>query len=288
MTAAACGESIVYPYEPIGATVTCPTSMVGYAAVADSDADGGVAQATNGGNDSTEPPVTVNNVADFVAEVQGPAARVIFLDGMLAPTETIKVTLDKDVPGGNKTIIGVGASSGLTGAGLDLSYASNVIIRNLKISKVSIGEGDAITLLRVAPRLDRSLRSLQRSERHDLRVRRPRRYHARLQTSSPSRGRSFTITRTPASSVTPTTSRRWPRTPALSVTYHHNLFLNVNSGPRIRFGTAHLFSNHFQNVDRSSVSPRRATRRCSSSATCSTASASPITTMFQDPDRRHA
>ena len=35
---------------------------------------------------------------------------------------------------------------------------------------------------------------------------------------------------------------------ALSVTYHHNLFLNVNSGPRVRWGTAHVFNNHFQNV----------------------------------------
>ena len=55
---------------------------------------------------------------------------------MLTTTATIKVTLDKDVRGGNKTLIGVGANSGLTGAGLDLSYADNVILRNLKISKV--------------------------------------------------------------------------------------------------------------------------------------------------------
>ena len=38
----------------------------------------------------------------------------------------------------------MGASSGLTGAGLDLSYGDNVILRNLKISKVYVGEGDAI------------------------------------------------------------------------------------------------------------------------------------------------
>ena len=41
----------------------------------------------------------------------------------------------------------MGANSGLTGAGLDLSYADNVIVRNLKISKVYVGEGDAITIL---------------------------------------------------------------------------------------------------------------------------------------------
>ncbi len=34
----------------------------------------------------------------------------------------------------------------------------------------------------------------------------------------------------------------------LSVTYHHNLFLDVDSGPRVRWGMAHVFSNHFQDV----------------------------------------
>lgn len=281
MTAAACGQSIVYPYEPIGATVTCPTSMVGYAAVADSDADGGVAQATNGGNDSTEPPVTVNNVADFVAEVQGPAARVIFLDGMLAPTETIKVTLDKDVPGGNKTIIGVGASSGLTGAGLDLSYSSNVIIRNLKISKVSIGEGDAITLLAShhvwIDHCDLS------SDRNDT----TSGYDGLVDITH---GSSFiTVSWTQFhdhkdTSIVGHTDNvaQMAEDSALSVTYHGNLFFNVNSGPRIRFGRAHLFSNHFQNVTEFGVASESYAAVFVERNVFDGVSV-PITTMFQDP-----
>ena len=66
---------------------------------------------------------------------------------MLTLTDAIKVTLDKDNPNGNKTLIGLGANSGLTGAGLDLSYADNIIVRNLKIAKAVAGEGDAITIL---------------------------------------------------------------------------------------------------------------------------------------------
>ena len=34
----------------------------------------------------------------------------------------------------------------------------------------------------------------------------------------------------------------------LHATYHHNLFLKVNSGPRMRYGTVHFYSNHFQEV----------------------------------------
>ena len=115
--------------------------------MAGADADGGVTPTTNGGNDSPMPPVTVHDEAGLRQYLEAPEPRVIFLDGMVAPAATLKVTTDKNARNGSKTLIGVGASSGLTGAGLDLSYADNVIVRNLKIAKVSFGEGDAITLL---------------------------------------------------------------------------------------------------------------------------------------------
>jgi len=147
-TAAACGETTLYPYAPVEVKVPCPpTTMLGFAAVADDSPDGGVGQATTGGDNSV--PVPVNDVASLTTELQRPAdqPRTILLTGMLTLTAPIRVTLDRDVRGGSKTLIGVGASSGLTGAGLDLSYSDNLIIRNLKISKASADEGDAITLL---------------------------------------------------------------------------------------------------------------------------------------------
>lgn len=45
----------------------------------------------------------------------------------------------------DKTIIGAAGSS-LTGVGLRVKEASNVIIRNMKISKVLADNGDAITI----------------------------------------------------------------------------------------------------------------------------------------------
>ena len=104
--------------------------MVGYAAVG-GDADGGVAQATTGGNDSTRLPVHRQRRR----QPDGRAAAIpnrasSSWSGMFAlPAATIKVTLDRDVRGGNKTLIGVGANSGLTGAGLDLSYTDNIILQ---------------------------------------------------------------------------------------------------------------------------------------------------------------
>src|SRR4051812_48486436 len=145
-TAAACGDSRFYVYDK--PSPDCPNSqVVGFAAVGGTDADGGVLQPTNGGNDTTNLPVQVSNVDDLTAALQRPEPLIIVLNGMLSPTATIKVTTNKSARGGNKTLIGMGDSSGLTGAGLDLGYADNVVVRNLKIAKVSIGEGDAITLL---------------------------------------------------------------------------------------------------------------------------------------------
>src|SRR5689334_16525637 len=100
--------------------------IVGYAAVPGPGVDGGAPQVTTGGGDLPPGP-PVNSVEGLTAALQAPEPRVIVVDGMLPLTEAIKVTADKDSPNGNKTLIGMGANSGLSGAGLDLSYADNII-----------------------------------------------------------------------------------------------------------------------------------------------------------------
>src|SRR5262249_37217040 len=112
VTAAACGNARLYVYDKPGPS-DCPTTKVGYAFVAGTDADGGVLEPTIGGNDTTTAPVTVTNADDLTTELQRPEPRIIILDGMLAPAATIKVTTDKNARGGNKTLIGMGDSSGL-------------------------------------------------------------------------------------------------------------------------------------------------------------------------------
>jgi len=202
---------------------------------------------TTGGNNTTVAPVTVTNVNDLTTELQRPEPLVIFLDGMLFPDATIKVTTDKSARGGSKTLIGKGDSSGLSGAGLDLSYADNVILRNLKISRVSIGEGDAITLLNSrhvwVDHCDLS------SERDNTTAG----YDGLVDITHGSSYVTVSWTRfhdhKDTSLVGHTSDlAQMAEDSALSVTYHHNLFFNVQSGPRIRFGNAHVFSNFFQTV----------------------------------------
>jgi pectate lyase len=244
--AAACGDQRVYVYDsPTSPPSNCPDSLVGYAAVGGTDADGGVLQPTSGGDGGTTK--TVNSPDALATALQAAEPMVIYLDGMLSPADTIKVTTTKSMPGGNKTLIGVGANSGLTGAGLDLSYASNVIVRNLKISKAHIGEGDAITLLAShhiwVDHCDLS------SDRNDTTAG----YDGLVDITH---GSSYvTVSWTLFHDHRDTSLVGHTADPAqmmedsaLSVTYHHDQFLNVESGPRVRWGTAHVFSNQFRTV----------------------------------------
>jgi len=278
--AVSCGDVKVYPYvHQTGGKVTCPDTLVGWAAVPGPDVDGGTPVVTTGGGDVA--PTPVNTVAGLTTALQSPEPRVILLDGIVTLTDAIKVTIDKDNRNGNKTLIGVGASSGLTGAGLDLSYADNVIVRNLKISKASVGEGDAITIL----------------ASHHIWVDHCDLSSARNDTTSGydglvdvTHGSQFvTVSWTlfhdhKDTSLVGHTSNVMSQLEdqSLSVTYHHNLFLNVNSGPRVRWGTAHVFSNHFQDVTAFGVaSESDATVQVDHNVFDGVDK--PILTMYQDP-----
>jgi pectate lyase len=246
-TAAACGDSTLYPWREVEVKECPPTTMLGFAAVAGNGADGGVAEATTGGNNGLA--VQVSDVAGLTAELQRPAdqPRIIVLTGMLTLTAPIKVTLDRDVRGGNKTLMGVGASSGLTGAGLDLSYTDNIIIRNIKIAKASADEGDAITLLNAhhvwIDHCDLS------SDRNDT----TSGYDGLIDITH---GSSYlTISWTVFHDHRDTSRVGHTADPtaqaedsALRVTYHHNMFSRVNSGPRVRWGIAHVANNLFRDV----------------------------------------
>jgi pectate lyase len=281
-TAAACGDQRLDAYDR-GPPTKCPNTQVGYAFVAGMDANGGVTPPTNGGNDSTTPGVTVNNVADLITELRRSEPRVIFLDGMLTATETIQITTNRSVPGGNKTLIGVGDSSGLTGAGLDLSYASNVILQNLKITKVSVGEGDAITLLAAhhiwIDHCDLSSERDNPTANYDGLV--------DITHGSSNITVSWTLfhDHKDTSLVGHTSDlTQMVEDAALSVTYHHNRFLNVNSGPRVRFGTAHVFSNQFRTVTSFGVASESFAGVEVDHNVFDDDVPLPITTMYQDPN----
>jgi pectate lyase len=85
--------------------------------------------------------VTVSTYAELLAAVnyKDTTAATVYIKGKISGTEKIRV-------GSNKSILGLDSSSGLTGFGLFIRDAKNIIIRNIAISKVRTGDpgGDAV------------------------------------------------------------------------------------------------------------------------------------------------
>ncbi|KAI1179888.1 pectate lyase a [Nemania sp. FL0916] len=91
---------------------------------------------TTGGAGGTT--TTVSSLAQFTAAVQAQGPAVVIVSGSLTGAVKVNVT-------SNKSIIGKAGSS-LTGIGLTILGQSNVIIRNLKSSKVLADYGDVVTI----------------------------------------------------------------------------------------------------------------------------------------------
>jgi pectate lyase len=118
---------------PTGPPGSPPADLVGFASV---DALG--QNGTTGG--SGGPTVTVSSAAEFAAAATSPGPRVVRVNGVITLTAMQDVASDK-------TILGVGATSGFTGFGLTVGLpisdavtspppnaVHNVIIRNLSFS----------------------------------------------------------------------------------------------------------------------------------------------------------
>lgn len=91
---------------------------------------------TTGGHGGST--TTVSTLAQFTEAADSDTKRVIYVKGTIKGNARIKVKSDK-------TIVGAFGSK-LEGVGLHITAAKNVIVRNLKISKVKEAYGDAINV----------------------------------------------------------------------------------------------------------------------------------------------
>ncbi|KAJ9640940.1 hypothetical protein H2201_002173 [Coniosporium apollinis] len=80
---------------------------------------------------------TVSDVAAFATAVAGNEPRVVYVKGDFTLPSRLR-------PGSNKSIIGVGSGASITGSGITVQNADNVIIQNIKISFIL--DNDCITL----------------------------------------------------------------------------------------------------------------------------------------------
>ena len=160
------------------------------------------------------------------------------IEGALTFTDQIAVASDK-------TLVGMGSGAELLGGGLNLTDSHNAIVRNLTIARAA--GTDAVTLLR------------SRNVWID---------HCDLSSETDAEDGAYDglIDITHATdAVTVSWTRLHDHRDAtlvghavdngdedrghLTVTYHHNLFRRTSgAAPRVRFGTAHVFNNHYADI----------------------------------------
>jgi pectate lyase len=212
------------------------TGLVGYAAIS-GDGHG----PTTGG--AGGPTVTVTSLSQLQTEAGRSGPEIIRVDGLFSGSGEVTVA-------SNKSILGVGASSGLTGIGLSVKGQSNVVIRNLNISKVtaSSGDGDAIHIESADHVwVDHNNLFSDMSHGKDF-------YDGLVDITHA--GDFVTVSwntihdHFKVSLVGHSDSNGSEDTGHLHVTYHHNLFQSFNSRtPSLRFGTGHVFDNYFNTGD---------------------------------------
>ncbi|KDN43752.1 hypothetical protein RSAG8_05942, partial [Rhizoctonia solani AG-8 WAC10335] len=181
--------------------------------------------------------VTVTSLAALTSAVAGDKAKVVYVSGTITGSTAVKV-------GANTSILGKSGAS-LVGVGLRVNKKNNVIVRNLKISKVLASAGDAIGIQQASKVwVDHVDLSSDRDHGKDF-------YDGLLDVTHGSTFVSITNSHLHdhyKASLVGHSDDNGSEDKAITVTYALNKFSNLNSRmPSFRFGTGHLFNNYFVN-----------------------------------------
>lgn len=196
---------------------------------------------TTGGGSG--PTVTVTSLSALISAAGSSTQQTVRVSGMFSCSSDVVVT-------SNKTIYGVGSSSGLTGCGLRIKSVNNVIVRNMMISKVlaSNGNGDAIHVEKAThvwiDHNDLSSDTSHGTDYYDGLV--DITHAADYITVSWNKEHDHIK----CDLLGHSDSNASEDTGHLRVTYHHNWFNNCDQrGPRVRFGNpVHVYNNYYYNA----------------------------------------
>ncbi|MET9890962.1 polysaccharide lyase family 1 protein [Streptomyces sp. NPDC006465] len=193
----------------------------------------GFGTGTTGGGSATG--VTVTTLDAFKSAVTGNSAKVVKVSGLISLSGQVDI-------GSNTTVLGVGSASGFTGGGLRLKKVTNVVVRNLNISK-PVAPADGITVqASTKVWIDHNAFSSDRDHGKDY-------YDGLLDITHASDYVTVSWNtfkdHYKGSLVGHSDSNSSEDTGHLRVTYHHNWFNNINSRiPSLRFGTGHFYDNY--------------------------------------------
>nr|WP_307391086.1 pectate lyase [Bacillus horti] len=214
---------------------------------------------TTGGSGPNSDVVTVTTGTQLQNALKNKNANrplTIFVNGTITPSNSTGLSkIDiKDVD--NVSILGVGTRGELNGIGIKIWRANNIIIRNLKIHHVNIGDKDAISIEGPSSNIWIDHNELYNSldvhkDFYDglLDVKR----NAEYITISYNYFHDSWKTSLVGSSDSDNFDRK--------ITYHHNRWENINSrAPLFRFGQGHLFNNYYNNIIDTGINTRMGAR----------------------------
>ena len=195
---------------------------------------------TSGGSASAT--VTVTSLSALTSAAGSSTSQTVKVSGNFTCSSDVTVA-------SNKTILGVGSSSGLTGCGLKIKGVNNVIVRNLKIAKVPAGNGngDAIHIEKATHIwIDHNDLSSDTSHGTDY-------YDGLLDITHAADyitvSWNYEHDHVKCDLLGHSDDNASEDTGHLRVTYHHNYFRNCDQrGPRVRFGNpVHVYNNYYYN-----------------------------------------
>jgi len=187
------------------------------------------------------PTVTVTTYEQFAQAVSGSDPKIIIVSGVINHEAKTRI-------GSNKSIIGKNSQAHLVGNGFFISKQNNIIIRNIKVSKVKAEYGDAIGMQQTSHVwIDHVDVSSDRDHGKDF-------YDGLIDITHASDyvtiSNSHIHDHFKASLLGHSDKNEGEDTGHLRVTFYNNYWTNVNSrAPSLRFGTAHIFDSVFVNVN---------------------------------------
>ncbi|MGW3103305.1 pectate lyase family protein [Streptomyces sp. NPDC001100] len=202
------------------------------ASAADTSPVGFGAGTTGGGSAAA---VTVSTLDAFKSAVTGSSSKVVKVNGLIPLSGQVDI-------GSNTTVLGVGSASGFTGGGLRLKKVTNVVVRNLNISK-PVAPADGITV-QASTKVWIDHNAFSSDLDHD------KDYYDGLLDITHASDYVTVSWNTfknhyKGSLVGHSDNNASEDTGHLRVTYHHNWFDQVNSRiPSLRFGTGHFYDNY--------------------------------------------
>jgi len=198
--------------------------------------------------------VYVSTGSELQNEIKKGGPRIIYVNGKITPDNSVGLNEIYIKNVSKISIIGVGTEGELEGIGIKISNANNIIIKNLKIHHVLLGNKDCITIEGPAKNIWIDHCELFNEFREDL----DKDYYDGLLDIN---GRVDYVTVSwcyfhdswKTSLIGSSDNDNYNRT----ITYHHNLFKNCNSRvPSFRFGEGHIFNNYYENIESSGINSR--------------------------------